>query len=185
MSAHGVDLGHSVVVTASRPGSLMARIDRAMAVLNKTIVVICSTALIVASAILSYSVAARYFFNAATYWQDEAAVLLLVGGTFLSTAFVQSGRGHIGIEALTGYLSPRGNAVRRLVVDAVSLLFCCFFSWKSWALLHEAWVDGQVSGSTWAPPLWIPYSTMALGMTLLTLQIALQLVSAIDGWRSK
>jgi len=171
MSAHGVDLGHSVVVPASKPGSLMARINRAMALLNKTIVVICS--------------AARYFFNAATYWQDEAAVFLLVGGTFLSTAFVQSGRGHIGIEALTGYLSPRGNAVRRLVVDAVSLLFCCFFSWKSWTLFHEAWVDGQVSGSTWAPPLWIPYSMMALGMTLMTLQIALQLVSAIDGWRNK
>jgi TRAP-type C4-dicarboxylate transport system permease small subunit len=184
MSAHGVDLGHAVA-TASRSGPPMARINHAMAVLNKTVVVICSTALIVASAILSYSVAARYFFNAATYWQDEAAVFLLVGGTFLSTAFVQAGRGHIGIEAFTGYLSPGGNAIRRLVVDATSLLFCCFFSWKSWTLFHEAWIDGQVSGSTWAPPLWIPYSMMSLGMTLLTLQIALQLASAIDGWRSK
>jgi TRAP-type C4-dicarboxylate transport system permease small subunit len=185
MSAHGIDLGQPLVIAAARPGSPMAQINRAMAVLNKVIVVLCSTALIVASAILSYSVAARYFFNAATYWQDEAAVFLLVGGTFLSTAFVQAGRGHIGIEALTGYLSPRGNAVRTLLVDALSLLFCCFFSWKSWTLLHEAWVDGQVSGSTWAPPLWIPYSMMALGMTLMTLQIALQLASAIDGWRSK
>ena len=185
MSAHGVELGHSVAMAASRPGSLMARVNRAMALLNKTIIVACSAALILASAILSYGVAARYFFNAATYWQDEAAVFLLVGGTFLSTAFVQSGRGHIGIEALTGYLSPRGNVVRTLIVDAVSLLFCCFFSWKSWTLLHEAWVDGQVSGSTWAPPLWIPYSTMAIGMTLMTLQIALQLVSAIDARRAQ
>ncbi|MFB9269774.1 TRAP transporter small permease [Bradyrhizobium erythrophlei] len=185
MSAHGVDLGHSVVVTAARPGSPVGLINRAMSLLNRMIVVVCSIALIVASAILSYSVAARYFFNAATYWQDEAAVFLLVGSTFLSTAFVQAGRGHIGIEALTGYLSKRGNALRALVVDAASFLFCCFFAWKSWTLLHEAWVDGQVSGSTWAPPLWIPYSMMALGMTLLTLQIALQLASAIDGWRSK
>lgn len=157
MSAHGVDLGHSVVVTAAaRPGSPVGRINRAMTLLNRTIVVLCSIALIIASAILSYSVAARYFFNAATYWQDEAAVFLLVGATFLSTAFVQAGRGHIGIEALTGYLTKRGNAIRILAVDAASLLFCCFFAWKSWTLFHEAWVDGQVSGSTWAPPLWIP-----------------------------
>jgi TRAP-type C4-dicarboxylate transport system permease small subunit len=185
MSAHGIDLGHSVAKAESRPGSAMAQINGTMAVLNKTIVVICSIALIVASAILSYSVAARYFFNAATYWQDEAAVFLLVAGTFLSTAFVQAGRGHIGIEAFTGYLSPRGNTIRKFVVDTASLLFCCFFSWKSWTLFHEAWVDGQVSSSTWAPPLWIPYSMMALGMTLMTLQIALQVASAIDGWRSK
>ena len=179
MSAHGIDLGSSVTVAEVAPGTLMARINRAMAVLNKTIVVLCSVALIVASTILSYSVVARYFFNAATYWQDEAAVFLLVSGTFLSTAFVQSGRGHIGIEALNGYFSPRGNAIRLFIVDAVSLAFCCFFAWKSWTLFHEAWVDGQVSGSTWAPPLWIPYSTMALGMTLMALQIALQLVSAV------
>lgn len=185
MSAHGVDLGHTVVVTAARPGSLAARINRAMALLNRTIVVLCSIALIAASAILSYSVASRYFFNAATYWQDEAAVFLLVGSTFMSTAFVQSARGHIGIEALTGYLSPRGNAIRTFLVDLTSLLFCCFFAWKSWTLLHEAWVDGQVSGSTWAPPLWIPYSLMAIGMSLMTLQIALQLASHVDGWRSK
>lgn len=179
MSAHGIDLGNAVTVAEADPGTLLARINRAMAVLNQTIVVVCSVALIVASAILSYSVVARYFFNAATYWQDEAAVFLLVGGTFLSTAFVQAGRGHIGIEALNGYFSPQGNAIRTSVVDAVSLAFCCFFAWKSWTLFHEAWVDGQVSSSTWAPPLWIPYSTMALGITLMALQIALQLVSAV------
>jgi TRAP-type C4-dicarboxylate transport system permease small subunit len=179
MSAHGIDLGNSVTTAEADPGALLAGINRAMALLNRTIVVLCSVALILASAILSYSVVARYFFNAATYWQDEAAVFLLVGGTFLSTAFVQSARGHIGIEALTGYLSTRGNAIRTFAVDAVSFAFCCFFAWKSWTLFHEAWVDGQVSGSTWAPPLWIPYSAMALGITLMALQIALQLASAI------
>jgi TRAP-type C4-dicarboxylate transport system permease small subunit len=185
MSAHGIDLGNSAAAVTAEPGTPLWRITRAMALLNRTIVVLCSAALIIASAILSYSVVARYFFNAATYWQDEAAVFLLVGGTFLSTAFVQSNRGHIGIEALTGYLTPRGNAIRTFVVDAISFAFCCFFAWKSWTLFHEAWVDGQVSGSTWAPPLWIPYSTMALGMTLLALQIALQMASALGAGRKK
>jgi TRAP-type C4-dicarboxylate transport system permease small subunit len=118
----------------------------------------------------------RYFSPQPTDWQDEFSVFLLIGVTFLSSAWVQAERGHIGIEALQAILPPRVDRVRLRLVDAASALFCAFFAWKSWTLLHEAWVEGHVSSSSWAPPLWIPYLAMALGMSLLTLQILLQLV---------
>jgi hypothetical protein len=54
-------------------------------------------------------------------------------------------------------------------------LFCAFFA-LDLTLLHGAWVDGYVSSSSWAPPLWIPYLTMSLGMSLLTVQILMQVV---------
>jgi TRAP-type C4-dicarboxylate transport system permease small subunit len=155
--------------------ALLAALERALVLCNNIIVVIAAIALIAACAILSYSVLSRALFHSANYWQDEAAVFLLVGATFMTAAYVQGQRGHIGIEAFVGLLSPMVNRVRLWLVDVASLLFCAFFAWKSWTLAHEAWVDGQVSNSMWSPPLAIPYVLMATGMTLLCLQILLQL----------
>lgn len=141
-------------------------------------------AMILTALILTYSVVSRYFFKVPTDWQDEASVFMLVGVTFFCTAYVQSYRGHIGIEALSSMLSPAVNAVRLFFVDAISLLFCAFFSWKSWVLFHEAWVDGMTTSSTFAPPLWIPYAMMAFGMTILTLQILVQVLTHLTNKRS-
>lgn len=169
------------------PGALGV-IDRAMKGLNHVILVLGGVALIIACVVLSYSVLSRHVWNEATDWQDETAVFLIVGATFLSAAGVQAKRGHVAIEAVSGLLSARVNRVRLLVADVVSLAFVAFFAWKSWALLHEAWVDGQTSQSTWGPPLWIPYSLMAVGMSLLTFQFVLQILEVaiygpkLAGW---
>ena len=136
-------------------------------------------ALVLTACVLTYSVVSRYFFNVPTDWQDEASVFMLVGVTFFCTAYVQSFRGHIGIEALSSLLPARVNAFRMLLVDVLSFLFCLFFSWKSWTLWHEAFVDGQTTTSTFAPPLWIPYGMMAFGMSLLTLQIFIQVLARV------
>ena len=74
------------------------------------------------------------------------------------------------------------NRVRAGLVDLVSAAFCIFFSWKSWTLFYEAWSEGQTTSSSFAAPLWIPYALMAVGMSLLTVQLLLQtLVHATGG----
>ncbi len=182
MSAHGFELPSSTT-PADEIGGPLGAAESILALINKMIMILASIALIAASLILSYSVVVRYYFKAPTYWQDEASVFLLVGATFLTAAHVQSKRGHVGIDALVGFLSPMANRLRLLLVDGASLAFCIFFSWKSWTLFHEAFEDGQVTSSTWAPPLWIPYSVMAAGMTLLCIQIALQIAVSIKKGR--
>ncbi|WP_019142598.1 TRAP transporter small permease [Noviherbaspirillum massiliense] len=157
----------------------MAGAFHVLHVINKGLLGLSMVAMVLTSIVLTYSVVTRYFFSAPTDWQDEASVFMLVGVTFFCSAYVQSYRGHIGIEALAPLLPPAVNAVRLLLVDVFSFAFCAFFSWKSWTLFHEAWRDGQTTSSTLAPPLWIPYSMMALGMTLLTVQILVQVLSRI------
>ncbi len=134
-------------------------------------------AALAAAFILTSSVVSRYVMHASTDWQDEAAVFCLVGAVFLCAAYVQSLRGHVSIEALVAVLPPRPNRYRQLVVDALSEAFCVFFCWKSWTLFRDAYVDHQTTSSTWSPPLAIPYGLMAVGMTLLCVQFALQLAA--------
>jgi len=160
---------------------LVAAFERALSFCNRIIVVLASVALIAACATLSYSVLGRALFHLANYWQDEASVFLLVGATFMTSAYVQGQRGHIGIEAFVGMLSPAANRVRLWLVDVASFLFCSFFAWKSWTLMHEAYVEGRVTNSTWSPPFAIPYTLMALGMTLLCVQILLQIIIPLIG----
>jgi len=150
-----------------------------MTFLNRQIVRFCMVAMFVATLILTYSVISRYLFKAPTDWQDEACVFMLIGVSFFSAASVQSYRGHIGIEVLSSLLPTKVNAIRLILVDVISFAFCSFFSWKSWTLFYEAWTEGQTTSSTFAPPLWIPYAMMAFGMSLLSLQIVLQILTAV------
>jgi TRAP-type C4-dicarboxylate transport system permease small subunit len=160
---------------------LVAALERALNLCNRVIVVFAAVALVAACGILSYSVLGRALFHSPNYWQDEAAVFLLVGATFMTAAYVQSQRGHVSIEAFVGLLSPLANRIRLWLVDIASFAFCAFFAWKSWTLAHEAWVDGQVSNSMWSPPLAIPYFLMAVGMTLLCVQLLLQIIIPLSG----
>jgi TRAP-type C4-dicarboxylate transport system permease small subunit len=182
---HGPGADGEEVKSTTTGNSLVAALERALSFCNGVIVVFASLALIAACAILSYSVLGRALFHLANYWQDEAAVFLLVGVTFMTSAYVQGRRGHIGIEAFVGLLSPTVNRIRLWLVDVASFLFCVFFAWKSWTLTHEAFVEGRVTNSTWSPPFAIPYTLMALGMTLLCVQMLLQIIIPLTGARQR
>ena len=156
---------------------VLVPLDCALRIVNRAALTVGMVALLASAVVLTYSVFSRYFFKAATDWQDEGAVFLLVGAVFLCAGYVQSYRGHVGIEAVASILPPAVNRARMIFVDILTLLFCTFFAWKSWTLFHEAWVDKQTTSSSWAPPLAIPYGLMAAGMTLLALQALLQTLS--------
>ena len=156
---------------------------RALVWINRGVMVLGMIALIAAALILTSSVVTRYFLHASTDWQDEAAQFCLVGATFLCSAFVQAIRGHVGIEAVSSILPAGVNRVRIALVDLGCFAFCVFFAWKSCTLFHEAWAEGETTSSSWAPPLWIPYSLMAAGMLLLCVQLALQVAVSFNKLR--
>src|SRR5215470_9610753 len=141
--AHGLD---DVETEQAAPLSRRAA-DRILAFINNLMVKASSIALVAAGFVLTYSVIVRYFLKISTDWQDETSVFFIIGAVFMSAAAIQAQRGHIGIEAIVGFLPPRINHARIVAVDLASFAFCAFFAWKSATLLHEALAGDYHSSS--------------------------------------
>ena len=159
---------------ATRPVATPGALGGAFARLASFLFNLSAVAIVAAAGVLTYGVVVGHIIGRAVLWQDEVTIFLIAGATFVSCAQVQANRGHIGIEVLADFLSPRVNELRHRLIDVVVLCFCIFFAWKSWGLLAEAWEEGQTSHSAWGPPMWIPYALLTLGMALLSLQTAFQ-----------
>ncbi len=175
MSSHGIDAASGAIPATDVPRrGLLGGAQVLLDGLNSVMAVLSALAIAAAGAVLTWEVAGRYFLSIPSDWQDELSVFLLIGATFASAAWIQARRGHVAIDALTHILPPGIDHVRRVMADLLSFLFVAFFAWKSVTLLLEALEDGQTTPSSWGPPLWIPYGCMAVGMTLLAVQLLLQ-----------
>jgi TRAP-type C4-dicarboxylate transport system permease small subunit len=155
-------------------GGRLRGLQRLLDWINAALIALSAVAVAAAGCVLTWEVAGRYFLKIPSSWQDELSIFLLVGATFFSAAWIQARRGHVAIDAVAHLLPPGAERARRMFADFVTLAFCIFFAWKCWTLLLEALSEGQISNTPWGPPMWIPYGMMALGMTILAMQVALQ-----------
>jgi len=112
---------------------------------------------------------------------SDFAGFCLAASSFLALAYTFRRGGHIRVNLLLQRLAPAWR--RRLDVISVSVAAALvgYFAWYSLLLVKESWRYGDLSEGLVAVPLWIPQSGMALGLLVLAVALADELVDLLRG----
>ncbi len=105
----------------------------------------------------------------------------LAAASFLALAYTLREGGHIRVTLIL----TRLNEKFRHVFEIWSLLFCSavavYFSWYTFLLIRESYTYQDLSSGMIAVPIWIPQSTMLIGLIVLSIALIDELCSAILG----
>jgi TRAP-type C4-dicarboxylate transport system permease small subunit len=86
-------------------------------------------------------------------------------------AYTQAQRGHIGVEFVLNFLPESGRRVVGLITLLLSLAFAVLLAWQSWAMAWFALEVRDHSGVYPYLPLYPGKLILALGVSLLCLQL--------------
>ena len=123
----------------------------------------------------------RYVFNRTTIWQIDVVTYCIVSATFVGSAYVLMTRGHVNVDVLPLHLSPRGRFWLAAATMSLSIAFCVVLLVLCGAYWYQAWSGNWRSDTVWRARLWIPLSSMPIGLALLILQYAAELICMLTG----
>ncbi|HKC30368.1 MAG TPA: TRAP transporter small permease [Burkholderiales bacterium] len=123
----------------------------------------------------------RYLLNQNTIWQTDFVTWSLVAATFVGSPYVLLTRGHVNVDLLPHHLGPRGRWWLALASIVMSLAFCLVLTVLTARFWLEAWDNRWVSDTMWRARLWIPYSSMPIGLAILCLQYIADLYCLVRG----
>ena len=112
----------------------------------------------------------RYVLGRTTIWQTDFVIYSLIAATFVGSAYVLMTRGHVNVDVLPHYASPRVRFALAVFASCVTFAFAATLTVLTFLFWKEAWDNKWVSDSMWRARLWIPYLSMPIGMGLLTLE---------------
>jgi len=131
--------------------------------------------------VVCHMVFVRYVLSQHTIWQTDFVTYCLIAATFVGSPYVLMTRGHVNVDVLPHYLGERQRFWLALFSAGVSLAFCAVVTVLTFLFWKEAWDNRWVSDTMWRARLWIPYSSMPVGLGILTLQYVADIYNLVTG----
>jgi TRAP-type C4-dicarboxylate transport system permease small subunit len=132
-------------------------------------------------AVVCEMVFVRKVLNESTIWQTDFVTYSLIAATFVGAPYVLMIRGHVHVDVVPHYVGPRARYGLAVFAALLSLAFCIVMTGLTVQFWQEAWDNHWVSDTMWRARLWIPYSSMPIGLGILTLQYVAELFNLVTG----
>jgi len=123
----------------------------------------------------------RYVLNLNTIWQTDFVTYSLIAATFIGSPYVLMTRGHVNVDVLPLHVGPRARYWLAVVTGLIAMAFCVTLAVLAFHFWQQAWINNWRSDTMWRSRLWIPYSSMPIGLGILTLQYVVELICVVTG----
>ena len=112
---------------------------------------------------------------------DDFAGFSMAASFFLGLAWTMRCGEHIRVSILLQHVHGRLRRALELVCLALSLFLCAYFAWYTIDMTVTSYQLNDVSQGLVAVPLWIPQFSMALGLVVLVIALADDLLVSLGG----
>ena len=134
--------------------------------------------------IILVEVVTRSFFHFSFEVVDEVGGYLTVAVSFLALAPAQARKAFHNVALVQNRLSARARTAWLAFFHLLALAFSLTVTVAMVRYVYRSWQQGDSASTVMRTPLWIPQSVMVIGMAVLCLVLAAELVAAIRQSRS-
>src|SRR4051812_45000592 len=140
---------------------------------------VCSLLLMAMIVLIGAEAIARNVFGTSLQITDEIGGYLLVAMTFLSMSVAEAHGAFHRVELVQARLGQSARLVTQIVFDLISLVASALITWQLTRLVMNSWRSEDVAPTPLQTPLWMPQTTMAIGMFLLCLALLRTIVTKV------
>lgn len=135
---------------------------------------------------MCHEVGRRYFFNAPTIWGLELTTFIFGVHFVLGFGYTEKYEGHVRVDIFSSKFPQKVQDILYLVLTTcVTLPLVAMMSIWAWDNAITSTKITEKLSSAWAPPIWPVKLLMALGFTLLFLQVLSNLIKRFLNFREK
>ena len=172
-------MSHSVEAPNDGPAARVEAPASGPSVIDVASEAVCSLFLLAMIAMIGAEAIARNVFGTSLQVTDEVGGYLLVALTFLSMSVAESHGGFHRVEFVQMRLSPRMRLISQIVFELMSLAASALVTWQLIRLAMNSYRSEDVAPTPLATPLWMPQTSMGIGMALLCLALVRTIIAKV------